>query len=85
MAENGEVALRKAHQNAYDVVLMDVQMSVMDGIEATRLIRSEPRFAALPIIAMTANAMASDRDLCLEAGMNDHIANTASPARRIPS
>jgi two-component system, sensor histidine kinase and response regulator len=84
MAENGEVALRKVHQNAYDVVLMDVQMSVMDGIEATRLIRSEPRFAALPI-AMTANAMASDRDLCLEAGMNDHIANTASPARRIPS
>jgi CheY-like chemotaxis protein len=61
MAENGEVALRKVHQNAYDVVLMDVQMSVMDGIEATRLIRSEPRFAALPIIAMTANAMASDR------------------------
>jgi two-component system sensor histidine kinase/response regulator len=81
MAENGEVALRKVHQNAYDVVLMDVQ----NGIEATRLIRSEPRFAALPIIAMTANAMASDRDLCLEAGMNDHIANTASPARRIPS
>jgi two-component system sensor histidine kinase/response regulator len=52
---------------------MDMQMPVMDGIEATRIIRSDPRFEDLPIIAMTANAMTADRDRCLEAGMNDHI------------
>jgi two-component system sensor histidine kinase/response regulator len=74
IAENGEVALRMIRDNDYDVVLMDMQMPVMDGIEATRILRSDTRFNQLPIIAMTANAMASDRDVCLEAGMNDHIA-----------
>jgi PAS domain S-box-containing protein len=79
LAENGEVALRMIRDNDYDVVLMDMQMPVMDGIEATRIIRSNPRFEGLPIIAMTANAMASDRILCLEAGMNDHIAKPIDP------
>jgi PAS domain S-box-containing protein len=79
LAENGEVALRMIRDNDYDVVLMDMQMPVMDGIEATRMIRSEPRFKDLPIIAMTANAMESDRDACLEAGMNDHIAKPIDP------
>ena len=79
LAENGEVALRMIRDNDYDVVLMDMQMPVMDGIEATRIIRSNPRFETLPIIAMTANAMASDRMLCLEAGMNDHIAKPIDP------
>ena len=79
LAENGEVALRMIRDNEYDVVLMDMQMPVMDGIEATRIIRSNPRFETLPIIAMTANAMASDRMLCLEAGMNDHIAKPIDP------
>jgi signal transduction histidine kinase/CheY-like chemotaxis protein len=73
VAENGEMAVRMVQANAYDLVLMDMQMPVMDGIEATRVIRSDPRFDSLPIIAMTANAMAADRDKCLEAGMNDHI------------
>ena len=79
LAENGEVALRMIRDNDYDVVLMDMQMPVMDGIEATRIIRSNPSFESLPIIAMTANAMASDRILCLEAGMNDHIAKPIDP------
>src|SRR6185437_7237860 len=79
LAENGEVALRMIADNDYDVVLMDMQMPVMDGIEATRIIRSNPRYESLPIIAMTANAMASDRMLCLEAGMNDHIAKPIDP------
>ncbi len=79
LAENGEVALRMIRDNDYDVVLMDMQMPVMDGVEATRIIRSNPRFETLPIIAMTANAMASDRMLCLEAGMNDHIAKPIDP------
>jgi CheY-like chemotaxis protein len=79
LAENGEVALRMIRDNDYDAVLMDMQMPVMDGIEATRILRSDPRFKQLPIIAMTANAMASDRDLCLEAGMNDHIAKPIDP------
>ena len=79
LAENGEVALRMIRQNDYDAVLMDMQMPVMDGVEATRIIRTEPRFGTLPIIAMTANAMDADRILCLEAGMNDHIAKPIDP------
>jgi len=53
---------------------MDCQMPVMDGYQATRAIRAEPQWQALPIIAMTANAMAGDREKALAAGMNDHIA-----------
>ena len=65
--------------NEYQAVLMDMQMPVMDGIEATRIIRSSSRFQALPIIAMTENAMAADRERCLEAGMNDHIPKPIDP------
>jgi two-component system sensor histidine kinase/response regulator len=79
LAENGEIAVRMVQEKDYDLVLMDMQMPVMDGIEATRVIRSDPRFETLPIIAMTANAMAADRDRCLEAGMNDHIAKPIDP------
>ena len=59
----------------YDAVFMDVQMPVMDGLEATRRIRAHQEFNALPIIAMTASAMVSDRLLCLQAGMNDQVNN----------
>jgi two-component system, sensor histidine kinase and response regulator len=79
LAENGEIAVRMVQEKDYDLVLMDMQMPVMDGIEATRVIGSDPRFETLPIIAMTANAMAADRDRCLEAGMNDHIAKPIDP------
>ena len=79
LAENGAIAVRMVRENDYDVVLMDMQMPVMDGIEATRAIRSDPRFKTLPIIAMTANALVSDREMCLQAGMNDHIAKPIDP------
>jgi two-component system, sensor histidine kinase and response regulator len=79
LAENGEIALQMVKDNDYDLVLMDMQMPVMDGIEATRALRANPDYSGLPIIAMTANAMASDREACLEAGMNDHIAKPIDP------
>ena len=79
VAENGEIAVNMVRSKEYDIVLMDMQMPVMDGIEATRLIRADPRFDELPILAMTANAMAADRERCLEAGMNDHIPKPIDP------
>jgi CheY-like chemotaxis protein len=73
VAHHGAQALELVNQHNYDGVLMDCQMPVMDGFEATRRIRSNPAWAQLPILAMTANAMSGDRELCLQAGMNDHI------------
>jgi len=79
LAENGAVAVRKVVQAAYDIVLMDMQMPVMDGITAAREIRKLPQLAGLPIVAMTANAMSGDRQRCLDAGMNDHVAKPIEP------
>jgi two-component system sensor histidine kinase/response regulator len=79
VADNGAIAVRMVGAADYDLVLMDMQMPVMDGIEATSAIRAFPRFERLPIVAMTANAMSSDRDRCLAAGMNDHIAKPIDP------
>jgi CheY-like chemotaxis protein/HPt (histidine-containing phosphotransfer) domain-containing protein len=74
VAENGEVALDWVTKHTFDVVLMDMMMPVMDGLEATRRIRAMGTTAAkVPIVAMTANAMESDRERCLEAGMDDYI------------
>lgn len=76
LAANGQIALDmlRADQAGYDVVLMDMQMPVMGGVEATQALRADVRFKDLPIIAMTANAMQEDREVCLAAGMNDHVA-----------
>jgi signal transduction histidine kinase/CheY-like chemotaxis protein len=79
LAENGEVAVRMVGEHDYDLVLMDMQMPVMDGIAATKAIRSNPSFRELPIIAMTANAMDADREICRQAGMNDHISKPIDP------
>jgi CheY-like chemotaxis protein/HPt (histidine-containing phosphotransfer) domain-containing protein len=75
LAENGEQGVQAvfAAEGAFDAVLMDLQMPVMDGLMATARIRERFDQQALPIIAMTANAMASDRQACLEAGMNSHV------------
>jgi PAS domain S-box-containing protein len=75
LADNGRLGVDAVQtmEPAYDAVLMDLQMPVMDGMEATRVIRQELHITALPIIAMTANAMASDREACLAVGMNDHV------------
>ena len=80
VAENGEVAIQRIERKSYDVVLMDMQMPVMDGETATRMLRSDPRYTQLPIVAMTANAMEADRQRCFAAGMNDHVAKPIEPA-----
>ncbi len=79
VAENGQVALEMLAQRDYQLVLMDMQMPVMDGLTATRHIRANPRWRELPVLAMTANAMASDREQCLAAGMNAHLAKPIDP------
>ncbi|MBI3102385.1 MAG: PAS domain S-box protein [Burkholderiales bacterium] len=81
LARNGEEAVALASRQRYDLVLMDMQMPVLDGLEATRQLRAQPALAHLPIVAMTANAMDADRQRCLDAGMNDHLAKPVVPER----
>jgi PAS domain S-box-containing protein len=81
VAGNGAEALDALHATRYDAVLMDVQMPVMDGFTATRTLRKEEAFRDLPIIAMTANALAGDRERCLEAGMSDYVTKPIDPER----
>jgi two-component system sensor histidine kinase/response regulator len=80
-AENGQIAVQMIEKDDYDLVLMDMQMPVLDGVAATMTIRANPCTRSLPIIAMTANAMASDREKCLQAGMNDYLAKPIDPDR----
>jgi signal transduction histidine kinase/ActR/RegA family two-component response regulator len=79
LAEDGQAALQLASRKRYDLILMDMQMPELNGVDATRGIRALPGCAATPIIALTANAFDEDRQLCLDAGMNDHIAKPFNP------
>ena len=75
-AKNGQEAVEMAEKNTYDIVLMDIKMPIMDGLEATKAIKE--KFPDLPIVALTANAFDSDRQLALEAGCNDFISKPVS-------
>ncbi len=80
VASDGEAAQRLARENEYELILMDMQMPVMDGLEATRRIRADPQYRGTPVIAMTANSLQVDRQHCLDAGMVDFITKPIDPA-----
>ncbi|MDD2741407.1 MAG: ATP-binding protein, partial [Rhodocyclaceae bacterium] len=79
LAENGREAVAKAHAANYAAILMDMQMPVLDGLDATRQIRQLPECETTPILAMTANAFAENKDQCFAAGMDDFIAKPVIP------
>ena len=79
VADNGKEALAILDRHTFDGVLMDIQMPEMDGFEATQKIRQHPHLKDLPIIAMTAHALKGDRERCINAGMNDHVAKPIEP------
>ena len=81
---DGQMALNRLHQvgpNHYHLVLMDLQMPVMDGYTATQRLRTERRFDALPIVAMTAHAMVEEVERCAALGMNDHLTKPINPEK----
>ncbi|HYI97326.1 MAG TPA: response regulator, partial [Bryobacteraceae bacterium] len=83
IARHGGIAVKLLREGpsppAFDIVLMDLQMPEMDGFEATRLLRADPRFYELPILAMTAHALVEERERCLAGGMNDHVTKPIDP------
>ena len=78
-ADDGAQAVEKTRRAAYDLILMDVQMPVLGGLDATRAIRQLPGYERTPILAMTANAFDEDRQACLAAGMSDHVGKPVDP------
>jgi two-component system, sensor histidine kinase and response regulator len=78
-AADGLEAIQRLHRERFDIVLMDMHMPVLNGLDATRRIRSQEGFVRLPILALTANALSGDRERCLEAGMNDYITKPIDP------
>ena len=83
IANHGKEALDMLNQSSFDCVLMDIQMPVMDGLEAARLIRDNPQWSDTPIIAVTANTDQHHKDLCQNAGMNDFLAKPIDPERLV--
>jgi PAS domain S-box-containing protein len=81
IANHGEEALQKLQEQPYDLVLMDIQMPVMDGLEATRRIRQNPRFTSLPVIAMSAGVTLNEQSACEKAGMNGFIGKPIDSAQ----
>lgn len=81
IANNGAEAVEAIKKKNYDILIMDIQMPVMDGYEATGIIRQDETFKDLPIIAMTANAMEGDREECIEAGMSDYVSKPINPTK----
>ena len=79
LAENGKVALEQLSKYEFDLVFMDMQMPVMDGLDATLELRRNPRLSKLPVVAMTANALPPDRQRCFDVGMNDFIPKPIEP------
>jgi CheY-like chemotaxis protein len=79
LAGHGIEALERLQAEPFDLVLMDVHMPVMDGLQATQLLRRLPQGAGLPVVAMTASALARDRQACLDAGMNEHLTKPIDP------
>ena len=79
VAEDGQAACALAAQKTYDLILMDMQMPRLNGLDATRRIRALPGYEDTPILGLTANAFPQDREACLQAGMNTHIAKPIKP------